>query len=331
MHNDEYKLATPKEIEDHVLTLMLGRNTAGLKKLVLSIGGRKDYQAIDGLIINTLLMNDFVEMYCSSFEASYLSKWCSSNVNHVIQHCPVTLGFWLTSAVNRPGKVVGKIARALSNMPTGECLRLLCGQFEQPFGGYDNMFGQRVLCEQLTKNVRNWYELSPYWVSTPELRIAASDLGWTPQYLPNMVHHNIWDAGAEKWLPSVNYPYTLMACEIFRSSKAFGAVAQVHKETITCFPKASAIDIALAKRILSAASHDSGLTLRRPSAIKALDAETEQRVDGFVQAHVAMDTLDTLAQELAHGAEISLYMETPVELPNGWDTQAEPTKIDASS
>ena len=316
MHDNDYQLATLEEIEDHVLILMLRRKSAGLQKLLVGVGEREDYLAIEDLITRTLLTNDFVEMYRSSFEESYLSKWCSTNVEYVIQHCPDTLAFWATSTVNRPGKVVGQVARALSNMSTGECLRLLRGQFEQPFDGYHNIFGQKILYEQLSKSVRNWYDLSPYWVCTPELRTAASELGWTPQYLPKMVHRNIWEAGSKKWLASVSYPYTLTACEIFRCAQAFGVAAPVHKEVITCFPAASAIDISLAKRILSAASHDSGLSLRRPRAIKALDADTEQRIDGFVQAHVAMDTLDTLAQELAHGVEVRLEAEAAVELPD---------------
>ena len=315
MHENEYHSSTLEELECHLLTVMRSRSSAGVQKLLVGVAEREDYLVIEALISKTLLMNDFVEMYRQSFDERYLSEWCSDNVNYVIQHCPDTLAFWATAATTRR-TVVAKIARALSNMPTIDCLRVLRGQFQEPFSGYANMFGQQMLHEQLKKNAWNWAALSPYWIRTPELRTAASELGWKPQYLPKMVQRHIWNTDSNTWLASVSYPYTLMACEIFSYVQTFGIAAPIHKETITCFSTASAIDIALAKRILLAAAHDSGLTLRRPRMVKALDEDTERRIDGFVQAHVLMNTLDTLAQELAHGAEVRLEMEAAVELPN---------------
>lgn len=321
MHENEYHSATVEELEYHILTLMQRRNNAGVKTFLVGVAERKDYLVIESLLSKTLLMNDFVEMHRQSFEERCLSEWCSTNVNHVIQHCPDTLAFWATAPTNRPGAVVEQVARALSKMSTIECLRLLRGQFQEPFDGYLNMFGQKMLYEQLNKNAWNWGALSPYWIRTPELRTAASQLGWTPQYLPKMVQRNIWSAGSKSWLASVSYPYTLMACEIVRHAQTLSAAEPGHKEIITCFSAASAIDIAMAKRILSAAAPDSGVALRRPRAVQALDEETERRIDGFVQAHVLMNTLDTLAQELAHGAEVRLEMDAAVELPDMFNMQ----------
>ena len=329
--HEEYHHASADEIAAHVLAFALKSRASEFQELLLGIYDRKDYLAIEMVVTDTLLKNDFVAMYRNSFEDGYLSNWCKDNVGYVVRNCHDTLMVWMEQVTSeRPGKVVGIVARELSAMPESERLRLLRGEFNEPFVGYREMNSpnglvmgpQKRLHQHLLTGRRHWRELSPSWVSTPELRQAASALGWKPDYLPAMVYRNIWEAGSEGWIGQTSYPYTLMACEMFRQAQNFGQHAPKHLEIITCSPTTTAVDIALAKKIIALAPHTDNMALRRPQSIKALDVGTEQRIDGFVRAHVAMDTLGDLSLALAHGMAPRLEAEEAVALPDLTETLA---------
>lgn len=315
MHADDYLHATPQELGEHALALARNSDEAGFQSLLLGIEGHKHYMEVETAITNTLLANDCVDMYQKSFEPGYMAQWCRDNIAHVVRHCPNTVRIWATGGQDRPNKVIGLVAKELETMPTQERLRVLRGDFTMPFVGYPGTWSQELLHTHVNVKTHYWRELSPAWVSTPELRQAAQARGWSEKHLPAMVYRNMWETGHDAWIASVPFAYTLMACEIYRYAQQFGSSSPKPPETITC-AGTSALDIALAKRIIANSPHPCRLSLRRPPSVKALDTDTERQIDGFVQAHVVMDTLGSLALDLAQGVPLRLQAEEAVELPD---------------
>ena len=319
MHADDYLHATPEELGKHALVLARQSDTVGFQALLVGIEGHKQYMDVETAITGTLLAHDCVEMYRESFELGYMAQWCRDNIAHVVRHCPNTVQVWALGGPERPNKVIELVARELGRMPADERLRVLRGDFSMPFVGYPRTWSQELLYTHIGAKTHYWRELSPAWLSTPELKQAARERGWSEKHLPAMVYRNMWEIGHAAWIASVPFAYTLMACEMYRHAQQFGAHAPTPPETITCEAGTQAVDIALAKRIMASSPHPCKLSLRRPPSVKALDADTERQIDGFVQAHVMMDTLGSLALDLARGVPLRLQAEEAVELPDLMD------------
>lgn len=322
--NDDYSLDEDvevlldlKDIYDEVVGLASCHDQDSLQKLLLSIEGRKDYMEVETTMCRALLENDFVDMYRTTYELGYLNTWCRDNTRHVVYNCPQLLQCWATQSGERPAAVYARVADQLGSMPEHERIQLLRGQTDALFEGYHQNRAHSLLHQALALGGKqHWRNVSPVWLGAPDsqLRQAAQALGWESTYLPAMVHRNIWKNSADKWLGHVPFPYTLMACEEFRYAKDWGDNAPAAPEVLTC-KKTTAVDIAMAKVVLKACAHGRNMALRRPASIKALSPSVQLQVEGFVQAHVMMDTVDQLAHSLAVGQGPLLGTVDSLELP----------------
>lgn len=320
--NDDYGNGTNatyldlKELYEEVVLLATRKDKEGFQRLLVAIDQRKDYMEAETTMCRALLENDFVDMYRGSYETGYLTAWCRENIRHVVYECPKLLEFWAKHSGERTSGVYARVADQLGKMPEHERIQLLRGQTDARFEGYHQTWAHALLYEALSMGKQHWRSVSPIWLGAPEseLRQAAQKLGWGPNYLPAMVHRNIWKEDAAQWLGHVPFPYTLMACEEFRYAKEWGKDAPVNPERLTC-SNTTAMDIAMAKGILKACAHGRNMSLRRPASIVALDGATQQKVDGFVQAHVVMDTVDQLADLLAKGESPTFEKADTLALP----------------
>jgi hypothetical protein len=315
--NNDYEFASAENIAKCTLVLADKYDTVKLNELLECIEHRKDCNAMERVIMDTLLAHDHVTLYRRTFVDSYLFEWCKENIAHVVRHCPETLNLWANQASERAGDAVRFMAGEMERMTEGERLFLLQGQvFTQKFMGYPEAWGPRILHELLCKDARHWPELSPAWVATPELRNAAKALGWTEHDLPAMVYRNIGRYKSEDWISSVQYPYTLMACEGYRCAQNARENTPVQHIAIKCIASTSAMDFAMAKYIIGHIPNKGNMSLKRHRATKALDKETELRVEGLVQAYVALDTLQSLASDLARGVKPQMNVEDACMLPD---------------
>lgn len=325
IHPDDYPFASPEDIGACALALAQSEDEAGFQSLLAGIQGHRNYMNAERAITDTLLAHDCVAMYRKSFEDGYLSNWCKSHTAHVLRHCPGVLDAWISGIAERPGKVVGLLARQLVYMPVNERLRLLRGEYETPFVGYPtDAFAQKRLHGQLSAHPHYWRELSPSWVETPDLKDAARTLGWSETQLPAMVYRNMREGNAGVWEKTLPYVYTLMACETYRYDQNFGASAPTSPERINCVKGASALDIAMAKSIFAQCPNSKKVAVHRPRSVKPLAAGELLTVEGMIQAHVMMDTLGAFALKLAHGEHPKLQAEEAFGLPDNLLAQEGP-------
>ena len=314
MNTIDYASATEGDICTRAIAFAKKYDRLNLELLLSGIREREDVLQIRQSMCTTFWEHDLVETCTEYFDRGYLSNWCWDNMSYMLKNSPKTLGYWTTASTTSLGSKVALVARALSEMPISDCLRVLRGEVDEPFSGYCSSKAQSMLHLALIKSAASWCDVSLHWVSTSELREAAVAMGWGTKYLPAMVHRNILVAGSEKWLSSVDYPYTLMACEMHRYVQQFGFMAPVSQEIIVCASTAPAVDIAMAQQII--APHNKNIELRLPNSVTPLSAAMETRIAGFIQAHVVMDTLDDLALELSNGGSPRLHVEEALSLPD---------------
>lgn len=305
-------------VHTHTLDLARASDQKGLQALLESISHRTDYLKAETTICETLLENDFIEMYRFSFQDGFLSKWCRNNTAHAVRHCPSIVEYWVTHADDRVASAYACIARELQTMPEAARAHLLRGRPDLDLGGYPDAQPHKLLSQYLAQASNHWRHLSPVWIGAPgsTLRKAAIAGGWSPAWLGSMVHKNIWEPSANEWIGHIDYPYTLMACEEFRVAREWGNHVPKLPEILTCASATTALDIALAKEVLAQCANGPRMFLRRPRSIKPVDEATQERVQGFVQAHVLMDTLEDFAMGLARRLQPVLKCEEALQLPD---------------
>lgn len=304
MSSKNYDVLSNDEILVEVLDLAKMGDADSFKKIIVDLViKRPDFGVLEVSIMDTLLEKDCLKVYQNTFEDRYFIQWCKQNVSHVVRHCPKTFAYWSSGKVGGGlGACLAVVSRELSTMPFNERLRVLEGDFSNAFAGYPNSHAHQFMHLQLERDAGAWRHLSPSWLATAELQDAATSLGWRDTYVPAMVQRNIWEHGAEHWLPNIKYPYSLMACEVHRYVTEFGELASTFPDIIACSVTGSAVDIALAKYILSLVPQGRDIYFHLPSTFEPIGKDMATRIEGFVQAHIAMTTLEDMALKLVRGA-----------------------------